>query len=327
MGAKRGKLNDFSKFNDCSKLKIAVRSLLSVICAGCLAGCSASDCDVEVFLDPEIKVAYGQVPTLEVDIAGVNAAQAQRLQKMDLDTYFTPNSPQRKSLLPLTMRFSDDNLGPMVLDDDDDIWERWKERGAQFIAVICNLPQFLTVLEDSDSQGAQGAGSGNGSSSGSGGGGAMLAGEMAEMANENSAVFNEGRVLLINMHDGFIKDSSEHFVQITVDGLVTLEERPEHYLRKEQDKDAELNNKIRSVQDLKRLEEQEQWQLLDAAPDDAAAQGGRNTAAKGEQSGAFVPEPREQRAELLSDDDATLLEEGTFAQPAAKQSFPQVLNQ
>lgn len=314
MGTALNKLSECMRIKR-SKLNIAVISLLS---AWYLVGCSASDCDIEIYLDPEIKIAYGQVPTLEVDIAGVNAAQAQRLQKMDLDAYFTPNSPQRKSLLPLTMRFSDDNLGPMVLDDDNDLWKRWKERGAQFIAVICNLPQFLTVLENDDHQAAQGAIAGGGS----GDSGAMLAGEMAEMANENSAVFNDGRVLLINMHDGFLKDSSEHFVQITVDGLVTLKDRPEHYLKQDQDKEAMLNQQIRSVQDLKRLEEQDQLQSWDSITNDT--HGVVNTEAKGEQAGAQL---NEHRAHMISDSDAALLEEGTFAQPVSKQSFPEVLNQ
>lgn len=293
--------------------KVAL-SLCSLFSAWYLSGCSASDCDVEIYLDPEIKSAYGQVPTLEVDIAGVNAAQAQRLQKMDLDTYFTPNSPQRKSLLPLTMRFSDDNLGPMVLDDDDDIWDRWKERGAQFVAVICNLPQFLTVLEYHGSE------TQNGGNGGGGGDSAMLSGEMAEMANENSAVFNDGRVLLINMHDGFFKDSSKHFVQITVDGLVTLEERPEYYLKQGVDKETELNHKIRTVQDLKRLAAQEQLQS------DAFWQGSEDSTDSAEAGAVNDAGTRIQSVNMVSDD-APSLEEGSFAPPSVKQSFPQVLNQ
>lgn len=220
-------------------------------CLTFLTGCSASNCDVEVYLDPELKAAYGQIPTLEVDIAGVNAEQAQRLQQMNLDQYFTPNSPQRKSLAPLTLRFSEENPGPMILADNHELWKRWEERGAQFVAVICNLPQFLSLVEDNqqNDSGASQAPSG------------MLAGAMAEMANENSAVFNDGRVLLINMHDGFFKDSSEHLVQISVDGLLTLKERPEQYL--EQAKTQPSN--IRTVQDLKRLEQQEQLKILDQA--------------------------------------------------------------
>lgn len=209
-----------------------------------LSSCSASRCNVEVYLDPEIKTTYGQVPSLEVDIAGVNAVQAQRLQKVDLDTYFAPNNPQRKSLSPLTFHFSDESLDPIIVEKSDEHWDLWKERGAQFIAVICNLPQFFM---DSHSDSAEQPNANGG----------VLAGEMAEMANENSAIFNDGRVLLINMHDGFFKDSSKHLVQISVDGLFTLKSRPENYLQNAK------QPVVRTVQDLKQLEQLEQVSPLE----------------------------------------------------------------
>lgn len=246
--------------------KLTILALMSGLLSLGLTGCSASNCDVEVYLDPELQSAYGQIPTLEVDIAGVNASQAQRLQNMNLDAYFTPNSPQRRALAPLTLHFSQEQPGPLFLADDDEVWERWEERGAQFIAVICNLPQFLSLSEsnDGDKAGTQAP--------------SMLAGPMAEMANENSAVFNDGRVLLINMHDGFLKDSSEHLVQISVDGLLTLKDRPEAYLKASTEP---KQPNIRNVQDLKRLEQQRLEQQLDAQAQNAAnlqaGQGGLDT--------------------------------------------------
>lgn len=233
--------------------KLQILALMSGLLVG-LTGCSASNCDVEIYLDPELQTAYGQIPTLEVDIAGVNASQAQRLQNMNLDAYFTPNSPQRRALAPLTLHFSQEQPGPLFLDDDDEVWQRWEERGAQFVAVICNLPQFLNLAEQDASGGSDAGGGTNGAPS-------MLSGPMAEMANENSAVFNDGRVLLINMHDGFLKDSSKHLVQISVDGLLTLEDRPELYLKLTPEP---KQPQIRSVQDLKHLEQQRLEQQLDA---------------------------------------------------------------
>lgn len=208
-----------------------------------LTGCSASNCDVEIYVDPELKTAYGQLPSMEVDIAGVNAVQAQRLQKLNLDQYFMPGSPQRRALSPITFYFSAENPEPMILDSGDDLWDKWEERGAKFIAVICNLPEILHLQSDQQNQNDTGA----------------LAGEMAEMANENAAVFNNGRVLLINMHDGFFKDSSKHLVQISVDGLLTLDSRPDNYVTKPK----ETQVKIRNVQDLKKLEQEEMAKQLE----------------------------------------------------------------
>lgn len=232
-----------------------------MLCGGlslmALTGCSASSCDVEVYLDPQLKAVYGQVPTLETDIAGVNAEQAQRLQQINLDQYFTPGSPQRRALDPVTMRFSEDHPGPMVLADSDELWDKWETRGAMFIAVICNLPILHTDPDAAKNPPAAQATP------------AALAGNMAEQANENSAVFNDGRVLLINMHDGFLKDSSTHYIQIGADGLITLNDRPDDALSAPLPPNARNAVKISNVQDLKRLEqqrkEQEVLRQLDAA--------------------------------------------------------------
>ena len=66
--------------------------------------------------------------------------------------------------------------------------------------VLCNLP----LLTDNASQGAAGSGSAAG---GVGGG--------------------DSRMLFIEMHDGFIKDSSSHVVEITSTGVIKVADEPD----------------------------------------------------------------------------------------------------
>lgn len=153
-----------------------------------LSACSSSSCDIQVYLSDDIRMTYGEIPSLEVDVAGVTAVQQQRLQNLDVDAYFTPGNAVRRSLSPATLYFSDADSAPYVIDDDSSYWDKWEQMGAEFIAVICNLP--------------------------------------ALSANEFKQGGTDNRVLLINMHDGFLKDSSEHIVLVGAGGVVKVKEAP-----------------------------------------------------------------------------------------------------
>ncbi len=153
-----------------------------------VSACSSSSCDIRVYLSDDLRMTYGEIPSLEVDVAGVTSVQQQRLQNLDVDAYFSPGNAVRRSLSPATLYFSDTDSAPYSLDDGSPYWEKWEQMGAEFIAVICNLP--------------------------------------ALSANEFKQGGTDHRVLLINMHDGFLKDSSEHIVLIGAGGVIKVKEDP-----------------------------------------------------------------------------------------------------
>ena len=165
-----------------------------------LTACSASSVNLGVYLSPEVAQTYGEVPSLEVDVAGVTAKQKQTLEQISVEQYFAPNSALRRSIQPVTLYFSPLQQRPYSIEKSFAAWDLWEQRGAEYVMVLCNLP----LLTDNAPQGAAGSGSAAG---GVGGG--------------------DSRMLFIEMHDGFIKDSSSHVVEITSTGVIKVADEPD----------------------------------------------------------------------------------------------------
>lgn len=121
------------------------RMLKTVVCLGffvsILSGCSSvPHYDVEVYPSAELTHQYGYMPSLEVDVAGVNKNEAGRVKSVNIDRYFTADNALRKSLKPETLRFSEDDVVYKVLSDDSERWNTWNDKGADSIALVVNLP-------------------------------------------------------------------------------------------------------------------------------------------------------------------------------------------
>ena len=153
-------------------------------------GCSASRVNLDVYLSPEVAQTFGEVPSLEVDVAGVTAQQKKALEQTSVEQYFAPESLLRRSIQPVTLYFSPLQQRPYSIDKSFAAWDLWQQRGAEFVLVLCNLPQLN-----------------------------------AAYAQEGAAP--DSRMLFIEMHDGFIKDSSSHVVEITSSGVIKVADEPE----------------------------------------------------------------------------------------------------
>ena len=164
-----------------------------------LTACSASSVNLGVYLSPEVAQTYGEVPSLEVDVAGVTAKQKQTLEQISVEQYFAPNSALRRSIQPVTLYFSPLQQRPYSIEKSFAAWDLWEQRGAEYVMVLCNIP----LLTDNAPQGAAG------SVSATGGAG------------------SDSRMLFIEMHDGFIKDSSSHVVEITSTGVIKVADEPD----------------------------------------------------------------------------------------------------
>ncbi len=169
---------------------MSVKSLLGLgalsLCAA-LTGCSSTTADVGVFLSDDIQNTYGFCPSLEVDIVGLTEQEQRRLLAYDVDKYFAPPQQFRKSLGVVTFKFSENDMVAKELPDDALAWEGWESKGADYIALIANLP--LIAEGDKDP-------------------------------------VNDPRKIIINMHDGRLKDSSAHYFVISGSGVVKVKEAP-----------------------------------------------------------------------------------------------------
>ena len=161
-----------------------------------LTACSASSVNLGVYLSPEVAQTYGEVPSLEVDVAGVTAKQKQTLEQISVEQYFAPNSALRRSIQPVTLYFSPLQQRPYSIEKSFAAWDLWEQRGAEYVMVLCNLP----LLTDNAPQGSVSA-----------------TGEAG----------SDSRMLFIEMHDGFIKDSSSHVVEITSTGVIKVADEPD----------------------------------------------------------------------------------------------------
>ena len=129
-----------------TKLKLSV---LGLCCSLLLTACSANKVNLAVYLSPEVAQTYGEVPSLEVDVAGVTAEQKQALEQTAVEQYFAPHSAIRSSIQPVTLYFSPLQQRPYSIEKSFAAWELWQQRGAQYVMVLCNLPQLF--IKDSSS--------------------------------------------------------------------------------------------------------------------------------------------------------------------------------
>ena len=175
-----------------TKLRLSVLGLcrcLGLCCCLMLTACSANKVNLAVYLSPEVAQTYGEVPSLEVDVAGVTAEQKQALEHTTVEQYFAPHSTVRSSIQPVTLYFSPLQQRPYSIEKSFAAWELWQQRGAEYVMVLCNLPQLSAAPQ--------------------------------------GAAAPDSRMLFIEMHDGFIKDSSSHIVEITSSGVIKVADEPE----------------------------------------------------------------------------------------------------
>ncbi len=132
----------------CKHLRLAAS--LGVLALGTFTlGCSSSTpkSEIGIYLSEDIQDFYGYCPTLEVDIVGLTEVEQKRMLSYDIDRYFQPPEQFRKSLTPVTAKFSDQNMNAKILDSGDDIWDKWDDKGVTHLGIIVNLP---TVSEIKD---------------------------------------------------------------------------------------------------------------------------------------------------------------------------------
>ena len=81
------------------------------------------------------------IPSLEVDLIGINKSEKSTWDQHSIGRYFSPNDRLRRDADRHTMTFGNEDLEPKTLSKKDDIWkEKWHAKGAQWLFVLVNLP-------------------------------------------------------------------------------------------------------------------------------------------------------------------------------------------
>lgn len=114
-----------------------------VIAMGASVGCSSRSMyqgNINVSMSEQMKGDSWAYPSYEVDLVAVSDTDKDRWQNYPVEQYFEPGNTFRANAQKYTMKFSNDDAKPKVLDKDNDIWGEWKQRDAYTLFVIANLP-------------------------------------------------------------------------------------------------------------------------------------------------------------------------------------------
>ena len=83
--------------------------------------------------------ATGFVPSIEIDVVGVNDVEKPEWDALDVDAYFAPGNPRRADGDRVLLAFSNEAPEPRVLDEKRAIWDVWEERGATHVFLLARM--------------------------------------------------------------------------------------------------------------------------------------------------------------------------------------------
>ena len=105
------------------------------------AGCSSmARLDVVVQLDVEQIKESGTVPTVEVNIIGINDAELPQWQGYSIDQYWTAEDKLRRGADKVIMKFGETSKIVQMLKKDGAVWDSWAEKTACHLYVVADIP-------------------------------------------------------------------------------------------------------------------------------------------------------------------------------------------
>ncbi len=106
---------------------------------------------VKVVLDHvSWRQAYGDVlPSLEVDLVGINESERPTWENYPVSKYFSPNDPLRRDADRTTVTFTNNDRRDKIVKSNNPVWGKWvgkkfgssePGKGAKWLFVIANIP-------------------------------------------------------------------------------------------------------------------------------------------------------------------------------------------
>ena len=118
---------------------IAIAALVSmVLLTGCGSTPRATNLQVNMTLNEQLAQS-GRVPSIEVDVIGLNQSQLETFRTVSLSEYFL--SSLRRDTNKKTFYFASGNTEPKTLARTDGVWKEWIDgQGAMYLAVLADIP-------------------------------------------------------------------------------------------------------------------------------------------------------------------------------------------
>lgn len=127
------------------------KSGLTLLAAVLLAGCaSMARLDMTVQLDSKEIESTGTVPTIEVNLVGVNEAELPQWRDYSMDSFWSADDNLRGGADKFVMKFSETTALKQVLSRDDPIWDVWKKKTAKKLFVIADIPGYAGAKGSAD---------------------------------------------------------------------------------------------------------------------------------------------------------------------------------
>jgi hypothetical protein len=118
-----------------------VMAMLAVV-AGCNSCPNVKPHDVTVKLDPGLADPQGKMPSVQIDIVGVNEAERQRWVDKSVDEYWRSGDPLRSTPDKAVMTFRPDELSK-TLAASDPLWSKWIGKGATDMVIMGYIPGVI----------------------------------------------------------------------------------------------------------------------------------------------------------------------------------------
>lgn len=115
-------------------LAAAAAALMSAGCA------SMARLEVVVQLDVEQIKETGTVPTVEVNLVGINDSELPQWQGYSVDQYWAADDRLRRGADKFVLRFGETTNIRQVLRRDGAVWDTWAEKTALHLFVIADIP-------------------------------------------------------------------------------------------------------------------------------------------------------------------------------------------
>lgn len=111
-----------------------------LFCIVALSGCGIIRMNVVVELDEEFARDPAAVPTIEVNLVGVNESELPQWKGYAMAAYWSPGDKLRSGADKYELRFSQTTPSEQTLSRKDPIFGVWQEKTASHLFVLADLP-------------------------------------------------------------------------------------------------------------------------------------------------------------------------------------------
>ena len=120
--------------------------LVAFLLAGCGGAPKMGRYDYRITLDDALRdTNTGMMPSIEVDLVGVNESEKDRWDEQNIDQYFTPRDVVRANADRHSMAFTNSNSAPKLLKADAPDWGAWIANGATHMFIFASIPLETTA--------------------------------------------------------------------------------------------------------------------------------------------------------------------------------------